>query len=79
MYHSEGVGIDIGTRLKSLRAARRWSQADLAERASVARNTINRVENGLAEPSLGLLQRLADIFGVPLMVRVTPSRRRRHG
>lgn len=79
MYHSPGVGIDIGIRLKSLRAARGWSQTDLAERASVARNTINRVENGLSEPSLDLLQRLADIFGVPLMVRITPSQRRRRG
>ncbi len=79
MYHSDGVGIDIGKRLKSLRETRGWSQADLAERASVARNTINRVENGLSEPSLDLLQRLADIFGVPLRVRITPSGRRRHG
>jgi putative transcriptional regulator len=49
--------------LRVLRAERRWSQAELAERLGVSRQTINVIENGRYEPSLGLALRAARLFG----------------
>lgn len=49
-------------RLRELRAARRWSQADLADKLSVSRQTINAIETGRYDPSLPLAFKLADVF-----------------
>ena len=51
-------------RIRVLRAERRWSQADLAERVGVSRNSINSIENGKVDPSLPLAFRIADAFGL---------------
>ena len=51
-------------RIRVLRAERQWSQADLAERVHVSRNSINSVENGKFDPSLPLAFRIADAFGL---------------
>ncbi|MFL7892333.1 MAG: helix-turn-helix transcriptional regulator [Anaerolineales bacterium] len=48
--------------LRVLRAERSWSQADLARRAGVSRQTINAIENGKYDPSLPLAFKLASIF-----------------
>lgn len=49
-------------RLRVLRAERDWSQADLAERVQVSRQTINAIENGKYAPSLPLAFKLARLF-----------------
>ena len=49
-------------KLRELRAERGWSQADLAERAGVSRQTINAIETGKYDPSLPLAFLLARIF-----------------
>jgi putative transcriptional regulator len=49
-------------RLKVLRAERNWSQADLAERLEVSRQSVNAVETGKFDPSLPLAFRLARLF-----------------
>ena len=49
-------------RLRVLRAERDWSQADLAKRVHVSRQTINAIENGKYDPSLPLAFRLAGLF-----------------
>jgi putative transcriptional regulator len=53
-------------RIRVLRAERQWSQADLAERVSVSRNSINSIENGKFDPSLPLAFRIADAFGLSI-------------
>lgn len=50
-------------RLKVLRAERDWTQADLAERVGVSRQTMNAVEKGKYDPSLPLAFGLARVFG----------------
>ena len=50
-------------RIKVLRAERDWSQADLAERLEVSRQTVNAIETGKYDPSLPLAFRIAEIFG----------------
>jgi putative transcriptional regulator len=51
-------------RLKVLRAERDWSQADLAERLEVSRQSVNAIETGKFDPSLPLAFRLARLFGM---------------
>jgi putative transcriptional regulator len=49
-------------RLRVLRAERGWSQADLALRLEVSRQSVNAIETGRFDPSLPLAFRLARIF-----------------
>ena len=49
-------------RLKVLRAERNWSQADLAEKLDVSRQSVNAIETGKFDPSLPLAFRLARLF-----------------
>lgn len=49
-------------RLRVLRAEREWSQATLAERAQVSRQTINAIETGKYDPGLPLAFKIAAIF-----------------
>jgi putative transcriptional regulator len=53
-------------RLRELRAARRWSQADLADQLGVSRQTVNALETGRYDPSLPLAFRLAAVFDQPI-------------
>ena len=50
-------------RLRVLRAERNWSQADLAARLEVSRQSINAIETGKFDPSLPLAFRIARLFG----------------
>lgn len=51
-------------RMKVMRAERNWSQADLADRLAVSRQTINAIETEKYDPSLPLAFRIAELFGV---------------
>ena len=53
-------------RLRVLRAERNWSQADLAERLDVSRQSVNAIETGKFDPSLPLAFRLARLFSLPI-------------
>lgn len=53
-------------RLRVLRAERGWSQAELAERLHVARQSVNAIETGKFDPSLPLAFRIARLFGQPV-------------
>lgn len=54
------------SRVHDLRTERRWTQAELAERVGVSRQTINSIETGRFEPSLGLALKLARLFERPV-------------
>jgi putative transcriptional regulator len=54
--------IPMKNQLRVLRAEYNWSQAELAQRAGVSRQTINAIENGKYDPSLPLAFKLASIF-----------------
>lgn len=53
-------------RLRVLRAERRWSQAELADRVGVSRQTVNSIETGKYDPSLPLAFALARLFDRPI-------------
>ena len=53
-------------RLRLLRAERGWSQADLAERLAVSRQTVNAIETEKYDPSLPLALRIGKLFTMPV-------------
>ena len=50
-------------RLKDMRAEHGWSQAFLAEKLEVSRQSVNAIETGKYDPSLPLAFRIAKLFG----------------
>jgi putative transcriptional regulator len=55
-------------RLHVLRAERSWSQAELAVRLGVTRQTVNALETGKYDPSLPLAFKIARLFQLPIEV-----------
>lgn len=58
------VMLVIAERIKELRQARGWTQADVARRLSITRNGVNSWEQGLSTPSPASLVDLARLFSV---------------
>jgi putative transcriptional regulator len=56
----------VKNRLKVLRAERDWSQADLAARLAISRQSVNAIETGKYDPSLPLAFRIARLFRQPI-------------
>jgi putative transcriptional regulator len=63
----------VKNRLRVLRAERDWSQAELAERLSVSRQTVNAIENERYDPSLPLAFAIARLFAVRIEDVFTPD------
>jgi putative transcriptional regulator len=53
----------MNNHVRQLRSELGWSQADLAQRLDVSRQTINAIETGKYDPSLPLAFKLARLFG----------------
>jgi len=53
-------------RVPELRRARGWTQAELAARLAVSRQTVNAIERGRGEPTLALAFQVAAVFGQPI-------------
>jgi putative transcriptional regulator len=53
----------VNNRLRVLRAEQGWSQAELAARLAVSRQTVNAIETGKYDPSLPLAFKIARVFG----------------
>lgn len=63
--------------LRDLRAARGWSQGDLAERLEVSRQSVNAIETGRYDPSLPLAFRIAELFELAIEeIFTSPSKER---
>jgi len=67
-------------RVAELRKTQAWSQAELAERLGVSRQTIISIERGRFDPSLPLAFRIAHVFGcriedvfVPDLSEIAPA------
>jgi transcriptional regulator with XRE-family HTH domain len=54
----------IGDRLKDLRIRRALTQEELAAKADIGKNTVNRIERNLTEPHMSTLRKLAQALGV---------------
>jgi putative transcriptional regulator len=62
--------------LRDLRAERGWSQADLAEKLDVSRQTVNAIETQKYDPSLPLAFRIAEVFNMRIEDIFTPNHRK---
>jgi putative transcriptional regulator len=56
----------VKNRVRELRTAKEWSQADLADQLEVSRQTVNAIETGRYDPSLPLAFKLARLFQQPI-------------
>ena len=52
--------------VRALRTAREWTQADLADRLDVSRQTVNAIEKEKFDPSLPVAFRIARVFDLPI-------------
>ena len=59
--------------LRVLRAERSLSQADLAEKLAVSRQTVNAIETERYDPSISLAFKIADVFGRSIEEIFTPN------
>jgi transcriptional regulator with XRE-family HTH domain len=62
----DDITLKIAARVRGERAARRWSLDDLAERASVSKAMISKIERAEASPTAALLGRLSGAYGLTL-------------
>ena len=58
--------LPMKNQLRELRAAKDWSQSDLAERLGVSRQTVNAIETEKYDPSLPLAFKVAKLFKLPI-------------
>ena len=56
----------FGIRLRQLRKAKGWSLLELSVRANVNHNYLCDLENGRRNPTLALLYRISEAFGITL-------------
>jgi len=63
----------MNNHVRDLRGEQGWSQADLAERLEVSRQTVNAIETGKYDPSLPLAFKIAKLFGRPIEVIFEPG------
>lgn len=54
----------LNTQIKQLRISRGLNQVELAKRLSVTKQTVSNWENDNIQPSIDMLERLADFFNV---------------
>jgi len=57
--------VNIGKGIKFVRLVSGLRQGEMARRLEITQNYLSLLENNKAEPSVTLLRRIADTFGVP--------------
>jgi putative transcriptional regulator len=63
----------MNNHIRTLRAERGWSQAELAELLDVSRQSVNAIETGKYDPSLPLAFAIARLFQLPIESIFTPD------
>jgi transcriptional regulator with XRE-family HTH domain len=65
----------LGTRVRSLRRDRGWTLKDLGREAGLSHPFLSQLERGLAQPSIGSVERIARALGLPVgLLWSTPAR-----
>lgn len=63
--------LDLANDVIRLRTERGWTQKELAQRVGTRQANISRLENGLANPTFRFMQKLSEVFGVDLTLRLS--------
>lgn len=64
--YSINASILLGKQVRLARKQRKWSEAELAERAGVSRSTIKRIEKGDMKCAIGIVFEVAVLVGIKL-------------
>lgn len=57
---------ELGKHLAELRKNNHFKQKDLAEQLNVSQQVISNIERGFSTPDIGLLKKMADLYGISL-------------
>ena len=61
---------EIGKQIKERRKVLRITQPDLAEMAGISINTLYKIEWGQANPTIQMVNKIADIIGMEIKIEV---------
>jgi y4mF family transcriptional regulator len=64
--------MDIGQIIESRRKFLQIRQEDLAEMCGISTKSIQKIENGQANPTLKTLEKLLDVLGMELKIDIKP-------
>ena len=76
-YAREALSL-LGKQIRRGRKQRRWSEHELAERAGIARATLQKIEKGDPGCAIGLVFEVATLVGVTLFEPDLPGLTRQH-
>lgn len=62
----DALGV-LGRQIEAERRTLQWTQADLAERAGVSRQTLMAIEQGSTNSTIGIVFEIATLLGIPLV------------
>ena len=63
LVHKEEY-VMINEKIKLLREKKDWTQQELADKLGVSKSSVSQWENGMKEPRMGMIQKIADLFNV---------------
>ncbi len=68
---ADAVALHLGSLIRQARLARRWTLAELAERAAIGTATLKRIEKGAGSVSLGVWLAVFERLGLlPLLTQL---------
>ena len=65
--------LELGRQILDLRLAHGWTQKELAKKAGTKQANISRLENALLNPSIKMLQKVANALGARLEIQLVPE------
>lgn len=74
-YEAIQPEMDVIRAIVDARNFQNLTQKELAERTGINQADISKIENGIRNPSLNLLKRLADGMGMALKIEFVPKQR----
>jgi len=72
-YEQENLEREIARQILRLRQAQGWTQAQLAEALGTKQSVVARLESGSHRPSLSTLEKICQVLGARLEVRLMPT------
>ena len=72
-YEQENLVREIARQILRLRQAQGWTQAQLADALDTTQSVVARLESGSHRPSLATLDKICQVLGAHLEVRLVPS------
>lgn len=77
LYQNDAISINVGERLRELRAINEYSLRALAMKSGLSIHTLSMIEKGKTTPSISTLYKLAEALNVPITYFFNPNNNRR--